>query len=144
MINFDNRSVSQKPLKPDPGKDKREPKTTSEARSSPWHLFEVERQTVLELCSGSAGRRISASGTDGCIIEKGLIEAFKQKRAVDRANCVKKLVRETSTDFQQLIASNDSLKKQVKALQNRLRRMPARKSTKAKLGFKQKDPKSTV
>ena len=47
---------------------------------------------------------------------------------------MKKLVRETSTDFQQLVASNDSLKKQVKALQNRLRRMPARKPTKAKLG----------
>ena len=76
--------------------------------------------------------------------DKGLIEAFKQKRAVDRVNCVKKLVRETSTDFQQLVASNDSLKKQVKALQNRLRRIPARNSTKAKLGFKQKGAKSTV
>ena len=76
--------------------------------------------------------------------DRGLIEAIRKSKARDRKSSAQKLVRETSTDFQQLEASNDSLKKQVKALQNRLRRMPAKKSTKAKLGFKQKTEKSTV
>ena len=74
--------------------------------------------------------------------DRGLIEAIRKSKARDRKSSAQKLVRETSTDFQELEASNDSLKKQVKALQNRLRRAPARKPTKAKLGFKQKDPKS--
>ena len=106
-------------------------------------MCQKKYKTVVELCTYCKKQLTSASGPDASIIDRGLIEAFKQKRAVDRANCVKKLVRETSTDFQQLVASNDSLRKQVKALQNRLRRAPARRSTKAKLGFKQKDPKST-
>ena len=106
-------------------------------------MCQKKYKNVVELCTYCKKQLSSASGPDASIIDKGLIAAFKQKRAVDRANCVKKLVRETSTDFQQLVASNDSLKKQVKALQNRLRRVPARRSTKAKLGFKQKDPKST-
>ena len=76
--------------------------------------------------------------------DRGLIEAIRKSKARDRKSSAQKLVRETSTDFQQLEASNDSLKKQVKALQNRLRRMPAKKSTKAKLGFKQRTEKSTV
>ena len=107
-------------------------------------MCQKKYKNVVELCTYCKKQLSSASGPDSSIIDRGIIEAFKQKRAVDRANCVKKLVRETSTDFQQLVASNNSLKKQVKALQNRLRRMPARKPTKAKLGFKQKDSKSTV
>ena len=106
-------------------------------------MCQKKYKNVVELCTYCKKQLSNANGPDASIIDSGLIEAFKQKRAVDRANCVKKLVRETSTDFQQLVASNDSLRKQVKALQNRLRRAPARRSTKAKLGFKQKDPKST-
>ena len=107
-------------------------------------LCQKKYKNVVELCTYCKKQLSNANGPDASIIDSGLIEAFKQKRAVDRANCVKKLVRETSTDFQQLVASNDSLRKQVKALQNRLRRMPAKRSTKAKLGFKQKADKSTV
>ena len=107
-------------------------------------MCQKKYKNVVELCTYCKKQLSSANGPDASIIGSGLIEAFKQKRAVDRANCVKKLVRETSTDFQELVASNDSLRKQVKALQNRLRRMPAKRSTKAKLGFKQKADKSTV
>ena len=107
-------------------------------------MYQKKYKNVVELCTYCKKQLSSANGPDASIIDSGLIEAFKQKRAVDRANCVKKLVRETSTDFQQLVASNDSLRKQVKALQNRLRRMPAKRSTKAKLGFKQKTDKLTV
>ena len=76
--------------------------------------------------------------------DRGLIEAIRKSKARDRKSSAQKLVRESSKDFQQLEAANDSLKKQNKALYDRLRRMPARKSTKAKLGFKQKTDKSTV
>ena len=82
------------------------------------------------------------ASSDGSF-DKGLIEAIRKSKARDRKSSAQKLVRETSTDFQQLVASNDSLRKQNKALYDRLRRAPARRSTKAKLGFKQKDPKST-
>ena len=82
------------------------------------------------------------SGPEASDIDRGLIESIRLTREHHRTNSVRKLVHETSTDFQELEASNDSLKKQVKALKNRLRRAPARKPTKAKLGFKQKDPKS--
>ena len=51
---------------------------------------------------------------------------------------------QTYTDYDELKASNDGLKKQVKALSDRLRRMPTRKSTKAKLGFKQKSKNQAV
>ena len=76
--------------------------------------------------------------------DRGLIEAIRKSKARDRKSSAQKLVRENSKDFQQLEAANDSLKKQNKALYDRLRRMPAKKSTKAKLGFKQKADKSTV
>ena len=53
-------------------------------------------------------------------------------------------MRKTFKDYDELLISIDSLRKQNKALYDRLRRMPAKKSTKAKLGFKQKTEKSTV
>ena len=76
--------------------------------------------------------------------DRDLIDVIRKSKARDRKSSAQKLVRMSSKDFQQLEAANDSLKKQNKALYDCLRRMPARKSTKAKLGFKQKDPKSTV
>ena len=74
--------------------------------------------------------------------DRGLIEAIRKSKARDRKSSAQKLVRETSTDFQELEAENASLRKEKKALCERLRRAAARRPTKAKLGFKQKDPKS--
>ena len=53
-------------------------------------------------------------------------------------------MRKTFKDYDELLTSIDSLRKQNKALYDRLRMMPAKKSIKAKLGFKQKTEKSTV
>ena len=99
-------------------------------------MCQKKYKNVVELCTYCKKQLSSASGPDASIIDRGIIEAFKQKRAVDKLNCVKKLVRATSTDFQQQKATIDSLRKQNKALYDRLRRMPARNPTKAKLGFK--------
>ena len=107
-------------------------------------MCQKKYKTVVELCTYCKKQLSNANGPDASIIDSGLIEAFKQKRAVDKANCVKKLVHKTFKDYDELKTSIDSLKKQNKALYDRLRRMPARKSTKAKLGFKQKTDKSTV
>ena len=85
---------------------------------------------------------MSESKTDS--FDWGLINALRQPRERDRKQFGKTLVRQTFTDYDELVASNNSLKKQNKALYDRLRRMPAKKSTKAKLGFKQKTEKSTV
>ena len=85
---------------------------------------------------------MSESKTDS--FDWGLINALRQPRERDRKKFGKMLVRETYTDYDELVASNNSLRKQNKALYDRLRRMPAKKSTKAKLGFKQKTEKSTV
>ena len=84
------------------------------------------------------------SGPEASDIDRGLIESIRLTREHHRTNSVRKLVRTTSTDFQELEASNASLRKENKALQNRLRRAAARRPTKAKLGFKQKTDKSTV
>ena len=82
------------------------------------------------------------SGPEASDIDRGLIESIRLTREHHRTNSVRKLVRETSTDFQELEATIASLRKEKKALYDRLRRAPARRPTKAKLGFKQKDPKS--
>ena len=97
---------------------------------------------MQQLCGFCFKKIQSMKASSAGSFDRGLIEAIRKSKARDRKSSAQKLVRETSTDFQQLEATNDSLKKQVKALQNRLRRAPARKPTKAKLGFKQKDPKS--
>ena len=101
-------------------------------------------QSVQQLCGFCFKKIQSMKVSSAGSFDKGLIETIRKSKARDRKSSAQKLVRETSTDFQQLVASNDSLRKQVKALQNRLRRMPAKRSTKAKLGFKQKADKSTV
>ena len=82
------------------------------------------------------------SGPEASDIDRGLIESIRLTREHHRTNSVRKLARTISTDFQELEAENASLRKEKKALRERLRRAAARRPTKAKLGFKQKDPKS--
>ena len=74
-------------------------------------MCQKKYKNVVELCTYCKKQLSSASGPDASIIDKGLIEAFKQKREVDRANCVKKLVRKAFTDYDELITSIDSLRK---------------------------------
>ena len=99
---------------------------------------------MQQLCGFCFKKIQSMKASSTGSFDRGLIEAIRKSKARDRKSSAQKLVRENSKDFQQLEAANDSLKKQNKALYDRLRRMPARKSTKAKLGFKQKTDKSTV
>ena len=123
-------------------KTKKEPQTDSADGPRACLLCQKKYKNVVELCTYCKKQLTSASGPNASIIDRGLIEAFTQKRAVDKANCVKKLARATSTDFQHLEATIASLRKEKKALRDRLRRAPARRPTKAKLGFKQKTEKS--
>ena len=99
---------------------------------------------MQQLCGFCCKKIQSMKAPSAGSFDRGLIEAIRKSKARDRKSSAQKLVRESSKDFQQLEAANDSLKKQNKALYDRLRRMPARKSTKAKLGFKQKGQKSTL
>ena len=52
---------------------------------------------------------MSASNTDS--FDWGLINAFRQPRERDRIFAGKKLVHKTFTDYDELVAANDSLKK---------------------------------
>ena len=99
MVNFGIIQSLKKPLKPTMVKTKKEPQTDSTDGPRACLLCQKKYKNVVELCTYCKKQLTSASGPNASIIDRGLIEAFKQKRAVDRANCVKKLVRETSTDF---------------------------------------------
>ena len=101
-------------------------------------MCQKKYKNVVELCTYCKKQLSSANGPNGSIIERGLIEVFKQRGAEKKARLYRKLVTKISPGTSNLEANNERLKKENKALYDRLRKKPARKPTKTTLGFKQK------
>ena len=119
-------------------KSKNEPKVGSKVQARTCLLCEKTNQAVQQLCGYCFKRIQSMKASPPASFDWGLIEAIQKSKARDRKSSAQKLVSEISPGTDKLEVANERLKKENKALYDRLRNMPARKPAKAKLGFKPK------
>ena len=125
-------------------KTSKEHKTGSESQGKACFLCRKVYKNVIQLCTYCEKKLKAASAPNASVIDGGLINAFNQKRAVDKTKCVQNLVRELSTDKSESRVTMDELRKRNKALEAKLRRQATKKSTTAALGFKEKGAKSAA
>ena len=92
-------------------KSKNEPKVGSKVQARACLLCEKTNQVVQQLCGFCFKKIQSMKASSAGSFDRGLIEAIRKSKARDRKSSAQKLVRETSTDVQQLEASNNSLRK---------------------------------
>ena len=125
-------------------KRKNEPKAGSELQAKACLLCEKTIQGVQQLCGFCFKKIQSMKTSPPGSFDKGLIEAIQKSNARDRKSLAQKMITQQDPAYQ-------SLKDRIKVLERRAksnyvmsRKAMARKSTKAKLGFKQKTEKLTV
>ena len=107
-------------------------------------MCQKEYKNVIELCTYCKKKLKAANDPNTTGIERGLLSAFLEQRARERQSAVDRLATETKPASDKLRDKIESQKKKIKSLNDRLRKMPARLSSKAANGFKQKAPKKTL
>ena len=79
-------------------KTSKEHKTGSESQGKACFLCRKVYKNVIQLCTYCEKKLKAASAPNASVIDGGLINAFNQKRAVDKTKCVEKLVHELNPE----------------------------------------------
>ena len=116
------------------------PKVEPRNQKTACLMCKKEYKSVIELCTYCKKKLKAANASNSSGIESGLLNAFLEQRARERQSAVNRLAIETKPASDTSKATIVALRKKVKALNERLRKMPARLAAKAANGFKQKAP----